>query len=484
MDEPRIDKVVVVCPNEACKQKLAVPLSSQILNVTCPKCGTHFTFSGKGHSDASPPTEGQRTRPTTVSQKRPWVRWLARTIDILFGYLLFGIALVFVYPDGIDLPDVIVAMGFLFAWVFVEALLLASFGSTPGKWLLNTRVIAQDGENPSFPKALRRSLGVWWRGLGLGLPLIGLITQISSYSKLKEDGITPWDRAAGLMVTHRKVGFPRMLFTLLILGGVVYLIALAYQYEPLSAEEQLRELLADAEGEIHLPHVPREALALFWKDLANRTFGQPNATKRSLTTEEVTRHCREAIVSVTATDSSGRPLAEGGGVLINPAGALLTNRHVVRDAHGLSVTSESGWACQRWCLLADLNDIDIVVLFPIDAPPQPLPVIPMGNSEALEQGETIIAIGNPLGLKLTVSQGIISALREVSTPEQTQFLQITAAISPGSSGGALLNKYGELVGITQGLFSGESAQNLNFAVPTCEILRRIERAAEASGHRP
>ena len=144
-------------------------------------------------------------------------------------------------------------MGFLFAWVFVEALLLASFGSTPGKWLLNTRVIAQDGENPSFPKALRRSLGVWWRGLGLGLPLIGLITQISSYSKLKEDGITPWDRAAGLMVTHRKVGFPRMLFTLLILGGVVYLIALAYQYEPLSAEEQLRELLADAEGEIHLP---------------------------------------------------------------------------------------------------------------------------------------------------------------------------------------------------------------------------------------
>ena len=131
-------------------------------------------------------------------------------------------------------------------------------------------------------------------------------------------------------------------------------------------------------------------------------------------------------------------------------------------------------------MLADFPSIDVVVLVPDRPPGKILSAVPIGDSDALEQGETVIAIGNPLGFEHTVSQGIISAVRELGGADSTKLLQITAPVSPGSSGGALVNMRGELVGITQGTFGGEWVQNLNFAIPTCEILKRIQRAAEGS----
>ena len=95
---------------------------------------------------------------------------------------------------------------------------------------------------------------------------------------------------------------------------------------------------------------------------------------------------------------------------------------------------------------------------------------PLGDSNKIEIGEKVVAIGNPLGYERTVSDGIISGLRE---EKGMKYLQITTPISPGSSGGALLNMYGEVIGITSMGYLG-FAQNLNFAVPinyVCSLIK-------------
>jgi S1-C subfamily serine protease/uncharacterized RDD family membrane protein YckC len=478
MTTPHIDKVVLTCPNEACKQQLAVPYTSRTLQVTCPKCGTHFTFDGSAQAHVSQPAEEKASRRRAVSQKRPWVRWFARTMDMVGFSFLFGFVLAFAYPAAFDLPDWALGLAFLFAWVFVEAMLLASFGATPGKWLLKTRVIGEDGEPPSFPKALRRSFGVWWRGLGLGLPLISLITQIAAYSKLKKEGVASWDRVCGLVVSHKRIGFPRVLLTVVGLVGLAYLVA-SFRYGPMSPEDQLRHLIAEGEGEVRLACLPRRSLQAFWESLAERTFSaRAWRSKRSLTTVEVSRECRPAVVSIVGLTRDGETLGEGSGVLVSAEGAVLTNRHVVCRSQKLSIESQGGWVCDSWRVLADLPSIDVVLLSPVTPPMQPLPRMSVGDSDALEQGETVIAIGNPWGFEHTVTDGIVSGFRELGGADPTRVIQITAPISPGSSGGGLVNMRGELVGITQGSVGGEWAQNLNFAIPTCEILRRIQKAAE------
>jgi len=478
MTTPRIDKVVLTCPNEACKQRLAVPYTSHTLDVTCPKCGTHFTFDGSAQAQTSQPAKEKESGKRTVSQKRPWVRWFARTIDVFGSQFLFGLVLALTYPASLDLPDWVLVLAFLFAWVFVEAMFLASFGTTPGKWLLKTKVSGQDGEPPDFPKALRRSFGVWWRGLGLGLPVISLITQVAAYSKLKKEGITPWDRACGLVVSHKRIGFPRALLIILGLCGLAYLIG-SFQYAPVSPEDQLRSLIAEGQGKVHLAYLPRKSLERFWEDLGERTFA-PGAwrSKTRLTTAEISRRCRPAVVSIAALTRGGDTFGEGSGVLIGPKGTVLTNRHVVCGAQRLSVESQSGWVCDSWKVLAELPSIDVVLLSPITPPSQALPAIPVGDSDALEQGETVIAIGNPWGFDHTVADGIVSGFRETGGADPAEILQITVPISPGSSGGALVNLRGELVGITQGSVGGQWAQNLNFAIPTCEILKRIQNEAD------
>src|SRR5262249_45061622 len=85
----------------------------------------------------------------------------------------------------------------------------------------------------------------------------------------------------------------------------------------------------------------------------------------------------------------------------------------------------------------------------------------LGNSEAVQVGETVYAVGNPQGLEGTFSQGIVSSIREVGTDK---LLQITAPISPGSSGGPVLNGKGEVIGVSVATFRG--GQNLNFAIPS------------------
>ena len=101
----------------------------------------------------------------------------------------------------------------------------------------------------------------------------------------------------------------------------------------------------------------------------------------------------------------------------------------------------------------------------------PTPSLSLGNSDTVQVGETVYAVGNPQGLEGTFSQGIVSSIRQVGSDK---VLQITAPISPGSSGGPVLNSKGEVIGVSVATFRG--GQNLNFAIPSNYLKVLIAKA--------
>jgi serine protease Do len=167
-------------------------------------------------------------------------------------------------------------------------------------------------------------------------------------------------------------------------------------------------------------------------------------------------------------DDEQRIVAGGSGVLISPDGEILTNYHVIEGLRGgessIEVKISSGRTFKAKVLGRD-KELDIA-LIKIEA--RHLPFAKLGNSDALRVGEWVVAIGNPLGLDHTVTQGIISAKgRQLSGPGLESFLQTDAAINRGNSGGPLLNLKGEIIGINTAI--RPDGQNIGFAVPVDKI---------------
>ena len=125
------------------------------------------------------------------------------------------------------IPDRLFGMFLIFLWVFVEAALLAGFGTTPGKWLLRTRVQSRDGRPLSYFRSLGRSFDVWFRGLGIGFPLATLFTTIAAYNRLTKERITSWDSDGDFVVTHREIGALRILIVILIQVAFFALVIVA-----------------------------------------------------------------------------------------------------------------------------------------------------------------------------------------------------------------------------------------------------------------
>lgn len=168
-----------------------------------------------------------------VSPVRPWVRYWARSIDYMLFSFIFVIIAVLFFPSVLRISEVARNMLALFIWVFVEASLLSSWGTTPGKWLLRTSIRDAVGQKPTFSNALSRSFGVWWRGMGAGFPIATLITLIVSHGKLTKDGITHWDREGGIVVSHKKIGLLRIILAILLFVGFFSLIVLGQLSENL-----------------------------------------------------------------------------------------------------------------------------------------------------------------------------------------------------------------------------------------------------------
>lgn len=163
----------------------------------------------------------------SVSQVRPWVRYFARFVDLWVFSFMVGIAAALFTPSILDVPEALLTAGILFVWIFQESILLANCGTTPGKWLFKIKVRDCDGNNLKFSDALNRSFAVWFRGMGAGIPVFSMIAQLSSRSKLKRDGVTPWDEEGQYVVTHEKIGFLRFLIISVILLVGLCLISVA-----------------------------------------------------------------------------------------------------------------------------------------------------------------------------------------------------------------------------------------------------------------
>lgn len=158
----------------------------------------------------------------------------------------------------------------------------------------------------------------------------------------------------------------------------------------------------------------------------------------------------------------------GSGVVIDAEGYVVTNSHVVRRASKIHVGLPDGRKFEGKLLSSDA-DSDLA-LIKIDSE-KALPTVPMGRSDDLMIGETVIAVGNPFGLENTVTAGVVSAKnRSVMLGGQEAYaglIQSDAAINPGNSGGALVNVHGELIGINVAIHS--QAEGIGFAVPVDKV---------------
>ena len=154
----------------------------------------------------------------------------------------------------------------------------------------------------------------------------------------------------------------------------------------------------------------------------------------------------------------------GSGVIIDRSGIILTNNHVVADADAVLIELADGRQFKATDIKTD-KQTDLAVLR-IDAG-GPLPAAALGDSDAMEIGDWVIAVGNPFDLELTVSAGIISGKgRALAAGRRANFLQTDAAINPGNSGGPLVNLDGEVVGINTAIASSTGAyQGVGFAIP-------------------
>ena len=160
----------------------------------------------------------------------------------------------------------------------------------------------------------------------------------------------------------------------------------------------------------------------------------------------------------------------GSGFIINSSGQILTNAHVIDGADSVTVTLKDGRTFDGKVLGED--PVTDVALIEIEA--NNLPIASIGDSDSLQPGEAVIAIGNPLGLNNTVTSGILSATGRSSSEigvsdKRVDYIQTDAAINPGNSGGPLLNSRGQVIGMNTAIIRG--AQGLGFAIPINTVQR-------------
>jgi putative serine protease PepD len=209
---------------------------------------------------------------------------------------------------------------------------------------------------------------------------------------------------------------------------------------------------------------------------------RPSATPTPLISE-VYEKVSPSVVQVKAVRADGTTAGSGSGVVIDDAGDILTALHVVRDARTVTVIFADGTE-SRAEIIAEMPESDIAALRPATLPAELVPAT-LASSAGLRIGDDAIVIGNPFALMRSLSSGVISGLgRSVPVPNQgrslTGLIQFDAAVNPGSSGGPLVNRAGEVIGIVTGLVNptGQPAfSGVGFAVT-------IETAGGALGVPP
>ena len=175
-----------------------------------------------------------------------------------------------------------------------------------------------------------------------------------------------------------------------------------------------------------------------------------------------------------------RQYGAGSGFIISDDGHILTNNHVVENAEKMTVTLADNREVEAKLIGTDPQSDVALVKIDVD---EKLPTLSLGDSDALDVGEWVIAIGNPFGLNQTVTVGVVSAKgrSRVGINEYENFIQTDAAINPGNSGGPLINIYGEVVGINSALYSRTGGyMGIGFAIPI-NMVKSIEDQLQKHG---
>jgi serine protease Do len=195
-------------------------------------------------------------------------------------------------------------------------------------------------------------------------------------------------------------------------------------------------------------------------------------TQDEATVVRVAREISPAVVSVSQSEGSGS------GIIVDRNGVVLTNAHVVGQSRTVDVGLADGRTLTGQVAGVD-RSIDVAV---VRVPAQNLPIAPIGDSDRLQVGQSAIAIGNPLGLERTVTSGVVSAVnRNPRGIALDGLIQTDAAISPGNSGGPLVDSRGRVIGINTAVLSGAGASGLGFAVPI-NLANDVVRQILTTGH--
>jgi hypothetical protein len=186
-------------------------------------------------------------------------------------------------------------------------------------------------------------------------------------------------------------------------------------------------------------------------------FSTEELTHAEMTTSQIAIKYSPSVVTIVALDENDQPLSLGSGFFINTKGDIATNHHVLQGSAKAIIRTTKGGKGEILEIIQDDPELDLIVA---KTSIKEIPPVPLGDSDSIIVGEDIVAIGNPAGLEGTISKGIISGIRKA---EELKFIQITAPISPGSSGGPVFNMLGNVIGIATAYLA--SGQNLNFAMP-------------------
>lgn len=185
---------------------------------------------------------------------------------------------------------------------------------------------------------------------------------------------------------------------------------------------------------------------------------------------DVVKKSSDAVVLIVISNASGEETALGSGFLISADGEIVTNHHVIKDAHSAIVKLSNGAFFPVAGVLADDSDRDLAI---IRVNGKSLPFLSLGEIDKVQVGDHVVAIGSPLGLEGTVSDGVVSAFRDLNN---RKWIQTTAPASHGNSGGPLLDMSDHVVGVITLGVNPELGQNLNFAVPCSEVASLIVTA--------
>ena len=184
--------------------------------------------------------------------------------------------------------------------------------------------------------------------------------------------------------------------------------------------------------------------------LSNKTYAQ--------TAQEIAKKAFKSTVLIVMEDNSGQPMSLGSGFFVRN-GEIVSNLHAVKGASRGYVKIIGQKPKYNIDGITNIDQKRDLVILKVSAGKNS--TLSIGDSDKIEVGESVFAVGNPEGLEGTFSQGIVSSIREVGSDK---LLQITAPISPGSSGGPILNSKGEVIGVSVATY--REGQNLNFAIPS------------------